>query len=102
VLDDRALRALRAADRLGDLVAEANPPWGFALPEPPAGEWRGAHGSLREMSVPLLLAGAGVRPGLRLRRPRLVDVAPTVAALLGTRPPAHAQGRDLTGSSELT
>ncbi|GAA3647250.1 ectonucleotide pyrophosphatase/phosphodiesterase [Nonomuraea antimicrobica] len=97
VLDDRALRALRAGDKLGDLVAEARPPWGFALPEPPTGQWRGAHGSLSEMKVPLLLSGAGIRPGLRLRRPRLIDVAPTIAALLGTRPPAQAQGRDLTG-----
>ncbi|WP_157245377.1 alkaline phosphatase family protein [Nonomuraea typhae] len=99
VLDDRALRSLHAGDKLGDLVAEAKPPWGFGYPEPPAGEWRGAHGSLREMKVPLLLSGAGVRPGLRLRRPRLIDVAPTIAALLGARPPAHAQGRDLTGNA---
>ncbi|MEV0381115.1 alkaline phosphatase family protein [Nonomuraea sp. NPDC050643] len=99
VLDDRALHALHAGDKLGDLVAEARPPWGFALAEPPAGQWRGSHGSLREIGVPLLLSGAGVRPGIRLRRPRLIDVAPTIAALLGTRPPAHVQGRDLTGTT---
>ncbi|MEV4177530.1 alkaline phosphatase family protein [Nonomuraea sp. NPDC049709] len=98
VLDDRDLRSLHAGDKLGDLVAEARPPWGFALPEPPAGQWRGAHGSLSESRVPLLLSGAGIRPGTRLHRPRLIDVAPTIAALLGTRPPAHAQGRDLTGT----
>ncbi|MEV0830207.1 alkaline phosphatase family protein [Nonomuraea rubra] len=96
VLDDRALRALHASDKLGDLVAEARPPYGFALPEPPAGQWRGAHGSLGEAKVPLVLSGAGIRPGARPRGARLIDVAPTIAALLGTRPPAQAQGRDLT------
>ncbi|MFC4006893.1 alkaline phosphatase family protein [Nonomuraea purpurea] len=96
VLDDRALRSLHAGDKLGDLVAEARPPWGFALAEPPAGQWRGSHGSLGEIKVPLLLSGAGIRPGIRPHRPRLIDVAPTIAALLGTRPPAQAQGRDLT------
>lgn len=46
--------------------------------------------------MPLVLSGAGVRPGATPRSPRLVDVAPTVAALLGTRPPNDAQGRVLT------
>jgi arylsulfatase A-like enzyme len=32
------------------------------------------------------------------RDARLVDVAPTIAALLGTRPPADAQGRALAES----
>ncbi|WP_187415133.1 alkaline phosphatase family protein [Nonomuraea sp. PA05] len=95
VLDEPALRALHAGDKLGDLVAEARPPYGFAL-DPPDGQWRGAHGSLAEAGVPLLLSGAGIRPGLRPRGAGLIDVAPTIAALLGTRPPAHAQGRDLT------
>ncbi|WP_146104098.1 alkaline phosphatase family protein [Nonomuraea solani] len=98
VLDDRTLTSLHAGGKLGDLVAEARPPWGFALGEPPSGRWGGAHGSLREIKVPLLLSGAGIRPGLRPHRPRLIDVAPTIAALLGTRPPAQAQGRDLTGT----
>ncbi|MEV0620042.1 alkaline phosphatase family protein [Nonomuraea sp. NPDC050404] len=97
VLDERALRALHAGDKLGDLVAEAAPPYGFALDEPPAGQSRGAHGSLAEIKVPLLLSGAGIRAGLRPHRARLIDIAPTIAALLGTRPPAQAQGRDLTG-----
>jgi len=59
------------------------------------GSARGSHGSLLEMDVPLLLAGAGVRRHDRQRRPELVDVAPTIAALLGTRAPTHAQGRSL-------
>ena len=47
------------------------------------------------MRVPLLIAGAGVRVGAVARQARLVDVAPTIAALLGARPPADAQGRAL-------
>jgi arylsulfatase A-like enzyme len=47
------------------------------------------------MRVPLLIAGAGVRVGGVPRKPGLIDVAPTIAALLGARPPADAQGRAL-------
>jgi arylsulfatase A-like enzyme len=50
------------------------------------------------MRVPLLIAGAGVRVGAVPRDARLVDVAPTIAALLGARPPADAQGRALAES----
>ena len=95
VLDESDHRALRASRKLGDLTAEAQPPYGFALSEPAAGEQRGSHGSRAELQVPLLLAGAGIRRGVNPRDPVLVDVAPTIAALLGTRPPAQAQGRVL-------
>jgi phosphoglycerol transferase MdoB-like AlkP superfamily enzyme len=71
-------------------VAEARPPYGFTDETLPAGEQRGAHGSLAEMNVPFYLAGAGIEQGARLRRPGLVDVAPTIAALLGARVPADA------------
>ncbi|PLS87601.1 MAG: hypothetical protein CYG60_01050 [Actinobacteria bacterium] len=98
VLDRDDLDALRAGDGLGDFVAEAEEPYGFSLEAPEGGASRGAHASTKEMRVPLLLSGAGVRPGARPRSPRLVDVAPTVAALLGARPPADAQGRALTES----
>jgi predicted AlkP superfamily pyrophosphatase or phosphodiesterase len=95
VLDRADLDRLHASEKLGDLAVEAKPPWGFALNEPPAGQWRGSHGSLAEIKVPLFLAGAGIRPGARPRQPKIVDVAPTIAALLGSRPPAQAQGRIL-------
>jgi arylsulfatase A-like enzyme len=47
------------------------------------------------MRVPLLISGAGVRVGGVPRNAGLVDVAPTIAALLGARPPTDAQGRAL-------
>lgn len=45
----------------------------------------GDHGSLREtdMRIPLILSGAGVKSGAVLGQARLIDVAPTVARLLG-------------------
>lgn len=95
VLDEADLDALRASDKLGDLIAEAQPPYAFALSEPPVGEWRGSHGSRAELDVPLVLSGAGVRRGAPPVDPVVVDVAPTIAALLGIRPPAQAQGRVL-------
>lgn len=98
VLDESDLDALRASEKLGDLVAEAKPPWGFALSEPAPGQERGSHSSLAEIELPLLLAGAGVRRGVSPEDADLTDVAPTIAHLLGVRPPADAQGRALTES----
>ena len=44
----------------------------------------------------LIMAGAGVaRRGWLDKPARLVDVAPTAAALLGIRPPAQSEGRIL-------
>ena len=95
VLDTADLKALRAGDKLGDFVVEAREPWGFGLAEPAEGASRGGHGSTLEMRVPLLISGSGVRTGAVPKDARLVDVAPTIAALLGVRPPADAQGRVL-------
>ncbi len=96
VLDAADFEAFHASDKLGDFVVEARAPWGFGPPGPDQGAQRGGHGSTLEMRVPLLVAGAGVRTGIVPRDPGLVDVAPTIAALLGASPPANAQGRALT------
>lgn len=95
VLDAADLEDLHAGGKLGDFVVEAAEPWGFAFDEPEEGASRGGHGSTREMRVPLLISGAGIRPGAVPENPKLIDVAPTIAALLGARPPADAQGRVL-------
>jgi hypothetical protein len=47
------------------------------------------------LQVPLIAAGAGIRPGADLIDAQLVDVAPTVAALLGIAAPGHGVGRTL-------
>ncbi len=47
---------------------------------------KGMHGYLPtrpEMATGLIISGAGVRKGLSLQQVRMIDVAPTVAALLG-------------------
>ena len=93
VIDAADLKALHASDKLGDFVLEAKVPWGFGPPEEEV--LRGGHGSTLETRVPLLIAGAGVRADSVPRGAGLVDVAPTIAALLGARPPADAQGRAL-------
>jgi hypothetical protein len=58
---------------------------------------RGGHGGIEPecVRVPLILAGAGVRPGAEVDGALLQDVAPTVARLLGVPPPGHALGRTL-------
>jgi hypothetical protein len=98
VLGAADLAALHTNDKLGDFVVEANAPWGFKLPEPEEGTSRDAHGSTREMRVPLLIAGAGIRAGAVPKGAKLVDVALTIAALLGECPPVDAQGRALAES----
>jgi hypothetical protein len=65
---------------------------------------RGGHGGVEPevVDVPLVLAGAGVRPGVTLVDARLIDVAPTVAAMLGVPAPAHALGRTLVEALAVT
>ncbi len=64
------------------------------------GGHRGEHGSIGivQARAPLVLAGAGVRhAGLVDQSARLVDVAPTILALLGIEPDAagrHLRGQD--------
>ena len=64
------------------------------------GGHRGEHGSIGivQARAPLVLAGAGVRPaGIVDEAARLVDVAPTILALLGVAPDPtgqHLRGQD--------
>ena len=54
----------------------------------------GGHGGPESINLlePFVLAGAGVRPG-NYGDVQMVDVAPTLAAMLGTNLPASAQGQ---------
>ena len=52
----------------------------------PSGALKGMHGylpSMPEMATGFIISGAGVRKGMRIPQVRMLDVAPTVAALLG-------------------
>jgi 2,3-bisphosphoglycerate-independent phosphoglycerate mutase len=64
---------------------------------------RGGHGGTERevMEVPLILAGAGIRPGAAIDGPRLIDLAPTAAALLGLPAPGHGMGRTLLEALDL-
>jgi hypothetical protein len=55
---------------------------------------RGGHGGheLVVLTEPFILAGAAVKPG-DYGQIQMVDVAPTIAALLGTNKPASSQGQ---------
>ncbi len=63
----------------------------------------GGHGGLEPevMAVPLVMAGAGIRPGAPLVRAEIIDVAPTVCALLGLPMPRHALGLALVEALNL-
>jgi hypothetical protein len=63
----------------------------------------GGHGGVEPdvVLVPLVLAGAGIRPGAALAEVDLVDVAPTAAALLGLPAPRHGLGRILVEATSL-
>jgi len=63
---------------------------------------RGGHGGQDAITLiePFVLAGYGVEPG-HYADVQMVDVAPTLAALLGTSLPASTQGRALTEMLDL-
>jgi type I phosphodiesterase/nucleotide pyrophosphatase len=63
---------------------------------------RGGHGGDEPdvMTVPWVMAGKGIRAGVALLG-RQVDLAPTVAALLGTEIPAANQGMILTDALQI-
>jgi arylsulfatase A-like enzyme len=104
-----ALR-LHHPTRTGDLVLIAEP--GIVLREAGAGVrgWRwlrglfglatGMHGyrpDHPDMAGVLLARGRGVRAGARLPAARMVDVAATVARLLGIDPPEDSEGIPIDG-----
>jgi len=100
---DRLPRELRMAvpGRSGHVVAFTEPPRRFAarrrgLRGALEGQPRGAHGyrgDLPEMGGILYALGRGVPPGQKLGEVSALDVAPTVAALLGIEPPLDSVGR---------
>lgn len=90
--------------RVGDVVVVAGPTrvltsarGGLARVLGGAGGPRGMHGydvaSVPEMAGVFLALGRGAGRGAALGDVRSIDVAPTVAALLGIAPPAASEGR---------
>lgn len=94
VYDEAAQQAMRMSPKYGELVIE--PAEGWSLGAAPSDGASGLHGTSRTARTALVLAGAGVRPHHVAQDPRHVDIAPTIAALLGIRGPAGAEGRVLS------
>ena len=93
-------------DRCGDLVAIAEPGYTFrsggllARVGDLLGGRRGLHGygpDHPDMAGILFAMGRGVAPGARIERARMIDVAATVAALLGIDAPADSEGEPIAG-----
>jgi arylsulfatase A-like enzyme len=98
VYDKADQAAMRMSPNHGELVVEPAPGWSFGpTPARPAGR----HGASTELEVAFAIAGAGVRPGVAPQDPRHVDVAPTIAALLGIEAPSGSQGRVLDEALRL-
>ena len=91
--DDPDLKAWRLSyfpDRSGDFIVVLKPGWTYDA-------IRTNHGTQNayDQRVPLVLYGAGVRPGTYTTAASPADIAPTLAALAGITLP-QAQGRVLT------
>jgi hypothetical protein len=79
--------------RSGEIYISQEPYWFFFERGPVAA----MHGSpwRYDTHVPVVFAGAGIAPAIVDRRVGIVDVAPTMAALLGMSPPGAAEGHVL-------
>jgi predicted AlkP superfamily pyrophosphatase or phosphodiesterase len=75
----------------GDVVLVSEPFW---VPGKLSGTTHGTPYAY-DTHVPLLLAGPGIRPGRYAARVSTLDLAPTLADLLGLLPPAGSEGRIL-------
>jgi predicted AlkP superfamily pyrophosphatase or phosphodiesterase len=93
--------------RMGDLVAVTTPPRFFVASDTlqsvtirVRGVDQGAHGydpALPEMGGLFLAVGRGVAKGARLPPVQAIDVAPTIARLLGIDAPRNSEGLPLPG-----
>jgi len=105
---------VRHGRRTGDLLLLAEPPGMFSraggakqlllAAAQHIGHRPGMHGYLPDhpdMGGIFLALGRGVPPGTRFEAVHAIDVAPTVAALLGIEPPEHAEGQARLGASRV-
>ena len=81
--------------RLGDLLLVLEP---FCLPADPIDVTTHISPHPYDTHVPLILFGAGIEPARYDRRVSTVDVAPTLASILGLTPEESPDGKVLPGS----
>jgi len=79
--------------RSGDIYIVQEPYW-FLFEKGPVATMHGSPWRY-DTHVPIIFAGAGITPQTVHRLVHPVDVAPTLAALLGMSPPSSAQGTPL-------
>jgi predicted AlkP superfamily pyrophosphatase or phosphodiesterase len=79
-------------DRVGDLLLVLEP---FCLPSDPVDVTTHISPHPYDTHVPLILFGAGIEPARDHRRVSTVDVAPTLASILGLTPAEPLDGRVL-------
>jgi predicted AlkP superfamily pyrophosphatase or phosphodiesterase len=109
---DALPRHLRAshARRNGDFVLGCDPPRTFFRPTGflalwvPVQRWLGGRFGMHgydperpDMGAVFLALGRGVPPGARPGVVRTIDVAPTLARLLGIEPPSQSEGAPIAG-----
>jgi hypothetical protein len=77
--------------KIGNSVLAMNENFCLSLHE------KGGHGGYTdtEMNVPLILSGCGINRSSKIKFARTIDIAPTVAFLLGVPHPKNADGRIL-------
>jgi predicted AlkP superfamily pyrophosphatase or phosphodiesterase len=82
--------------RSGDIFVVFQPHWfindfdGLDVAATHGSPWR------YDTFVPVYFAGVGIRPNTVYREIHTIDVAPTLAAVAGTKPPSGARGKVLT------
>lgn len=94
VYDKADQAAMHMSPVYGELIAEPEAGWAMFAENAPF--QRGRHGTTQELTTAFLVSGAGVVPGSTPDDARHVDIAPTIAHLLGAPIPSDAQGRALT------
>lgn len=93
--------AMHMNPHFGDLVVESAPGWSTGV-LPMTGP-RGDHGSTEELAAAFFMAGPGVAIESGAVRVCHVNVAPTIASLLGLAPLADADGGAIEGDvTDLT
>ncbi len=86
-------RQRRMSPLHGELIVEPEPGWSISVGTQSGPS--GRHGATTEQEAFFMMGGCGVVPGRVSQHVRHVDVAPTIAALLGVPRPSGARGRVL-------